>query len=211
MTNINRINFKWLAIVLLAAFCNSCNPANKLAKEQTKSLNIVVTNDSLLSAAYNVWAINHPQIIQKTKTITTPGAPILIKIPVRDTIYERHLIDSLTSDKKNCGEAAAKAYDLGYEFAEKKYLKQIADNPCPSSTHTIEKDISEVTRCQNDLINARILNGKQQGTIEAQKSQLSDQSSRITSLWWILIGITAGLFAVIVLLVYLLIKKKTGL
>lgn len=202
---------QWLALLGLAIVINACNPAKKLAKEQTKSLNIVVTNDSLLSAAYDIWARNHPQVIQKTEIITTPGAPMLIKIPIRDTAYERHLIDSLTADKKNCGEAAAEAYDLGYEFAEKKYLKQIADNPCPSSTHTIEKDISEVTRYQNDLINARILNGKQQGTIEAQKSQLSDQSSRITSLWWILIGITAGLVAVIVLLVYLLIKKKTGL
>ena len=200
---------RWLLLIVAAVFVYGCNVAKKNERKDKEALERVTAKKSLLDQAAAQYIDNHPPVIH-TNTITTPGAPIPVLTPVRDTARERRIVDSVKALKKECGDAAKEAFNLGYEEAQDKFIKIIAETPCPPSTKTVETDLTEIKRLQDIINQLKVQAARAEGHAAATTEQLKESKNETANRSWVILGLVALLAVSLYLHISGLIPKLWG-
>ncbi len=212
-SNINPYWKKRLTIVLIvivtimAIFClHGCNPDKELQRKNNKYVNYVNSNAILQLRVDSAYQSTHPKDTTTTKTV---GQPKIIYVnnafAVKDTARERFVIDSMKNVLKadtviDCGEAAANAYDLGYEECEKYYKSHPIKVECPPDTTTNGVDHTEADRQKAIAANLQLTLSNINGQLTVKNAQISDQKS-------IIVKMVIGLILLFALLILVLILK----
>ena len=180
-----------LAVFIAALLFSSCNPEKIAARKDTAAVNRVNASEPLQQQVVSKLDDAHPK---DTSVKVSPPKTIYVNndVLVRDTNYERFLIDSLKKELakdtvKDCAQAAIEAYDLGYDQAEKQYLAHPVKVIVPGDT-TIT-DHSEADRWRDSTNKAYQVIANRDGMIGVLNTEIKNKDGTISSLRWIITGI----------------------
>ncbi len=182
---VNHHIMKWIIRILIAAvvifLIVMLLPGCSELKKDQKAVDRVNANINLQVPVVNQWLKAHPQ---DTNTHTTVSEPKIIEVPliklVKDTTGIKKSLDSLLASipkdttHKDCGEVANKAYDLGYDVAEKYYLSHPIKATCPPDTTKEKIFTSSIDRLNDSLIAKNLQISAQKGTMDEVRTNLSD-------------------------------------
>ncbi len=186
---------KWILRLLIALviifLIVMLMPGCSEAKKDQKAINRVNANINLQEPVVNQWLKAHPQ---DTTTHIIVSEPKIIQVPViklvKDTSGTKKSLDSLLATipkdtiHKDCGEAANKAYDLGYDVAEKYYLSHPIKATCPPDTTKEKVFTSTIDRLNDSLIGKNLQIAAQKGTMDEVRTNLSDAKKTANKREW---------------------------
>jgi len=188
------ILFTLLSALVIALLC-ACNTEKKIARDDQKSVDRVNAKAPLQIPVVNAYLQGHP-IDTATKIILSPGKEIIVhqtKI-VKDTSGRQQLIDSVKKaheNELNCGQAAADAYDLGWDECEKQYLANKIKAKCPPDTTKLSFMTSETRRWQDSFHLKDKEGATKDGVIQTLHTNVADGKKEINRLMWFLIASVA--------------------
>lgn len=182
----------------------SCDPAKKIEREDLKATERVNAKATLQDIVMAQYFKTHPQDTGR-KIITIPGQVIEVPkiIPVRDTTRENKILDSVTKVQRDCGDAARKAFDLGFEESEKYYKEHPIKVQCPPSTKEETFDHTAIDRANDKIL-------VQGNLISYKDGQIDQKNERIKALEkkeLIKIIVIVGLAFLLLVAIVIIIKK----
>lgn len=192
----------------LLFFITSCDPTKKIQRDDIKATERVNAKASLQDIVMDQYFKTHPRDTSR-KIVTVPGPVIEIPklVPVRDAAREQHLLDSITAVQKDCGDAAKKAFDLGFEESEKYYKEHPIKVQCPPSTKEETFDHTAIARANDKILSQGNLLAYKDGQIDQKNERIKALDKKVLIQIIVIVGLAFLLLIAIIIIVKKLLFK----